>query len=88
MLKKNFSVQLLEKAFDALRASFLQEDKNHQKDEKLPKKPWKFYKRMFFLKEEQENTKVAFTSEERETMITFYQHNSALLNHGILQYRD
>ena len=38
-------------------------------------------------KDEQTNTKVAFTSEEQETMIAFYQNSPALWNHAMLDYR-
>ena len=44
------SIQFLEKAFHALRASFLREHKKYQKEGKLPNKAWKFYETMFFLK--------------------------------------
>ena len=31
---------------------------------------------------------MAFTSEERGTLITFYQTNPALRDHGMIEYRD
>ena len=43
-----FSIEILEKAFHALRASFLREHKKHQKEGKLPNKGWKFTKACFF----------------------------------------
>ena len=43
---------------------------------------------MLFLKNESKTSKVAFTSEERKTLITFYQINPALWNHGMTEYRD
>ena len=46
------------------------------------------YESMLFLKNEGKTSKVAFISEERETLITFYQTNPALWNHGMIEYRD
>ena len=43
---------------------------------------------MLFLKNEPKANKVAFTSEERETLTTFYQTNTALWDHGMIEYRD
>ena len=43
---------------------------------------------MLFLKNEPKTSKVAFISEERKTLITFYQINPALWNHGMIEYRD
>ena len=51
-----FSVEILEKAFHTLRASFLREHKKYQKEEKLPNKGWKFYESMPFLKNEPKNS--------------------------------
>ena len=85
---KKFSVEILEKAFYALRVSFLREHKRYQKEGKLPNKGWKFYESMLFLKNEPKTNKVALTSEEHETFITFYQTNPALWNHGMIEYRD
>ena len=47
-----FSIEILEKAFHALRASFLREHKKFQKEGKLRNKGWKFYESMLFLKSE------------------------------------
>ena len=69
-----------------MRASFLREHKKYQRDGKLPKKPSMFCESMLVIIEKQTNTKIAFTSEERETRITFYQNNLALWNHGMLEY--
>ena len=77
-----FSIEILEKACHALRARFLREHKKYQEEGKLPHKGWKFYESMLFLK------KVALTSEERETLIKFYQKNPALWNHGMMDHRD
>ena len=44
---RKFSIEILEKAFHALRASFLREHKEYQKEGKLPNKSWKFYKSIF-----------------------------------------
>ena len=38
--------------------------------------------RMLFFKNELKTSKKVFTSEKRETLITFYQTNPALWNHG------
>ena len=54
----------------------------------MPNKGWKFYESMLFLKNEPKTNKVAFTSEERETLITFEQTNQALWSHGMIEYRD
>ena len=43
---------------------------------------------MLFLKEEQIVRRAVFTMEEREILITFYQNNPALWNHGMVEYRD
>ena len=85
-----FQLETLEKAFHGLKASFLREFKKFQEGN-LPKKKWKFYDNMLFLKEEQSttiNTKNVFTVDQRETLITFYQNHPALWNHGLNEYRD
>lgn len=82
----NFKIEVLEKVFHGMRASFLREHKKHQEGN-VPKKPWKFYEKMLFLKEGQ-TTKVVFDDEERETLITFFNNNPALWNHGLQEYRD
>ena len=43
---RKFSIEILEKAFHALRASFLREHKKYQKEEKLPNKDSKVYESM------------------------------------------
>ena len=83
-----FSLETLEKAFHSLKASFLREHKKYEKDGKVPTKPWKFYDNMLFLKEEPKNDRISFTTEERETLITFYHTNPPLWNHGLVEYRD
>ena len=83
-----FPIEILEKAFHSLRASFLREYKKYEKDGKVPNKPWTFYENMLFLKEEPKTTRVSFTTEERETFITFYHTNPPLWNHGLADYRD
>ena len=50
--ERKFSIEILEKAFHALKASFLREHKKYQKEEKLPNKGWKLYENMLFLKSE------------------------------------
>ena len=85
---RKFSIEILEKALHALRASFLREHKKYQKEGQLPNKGWKFYESMLFMKNEPNTNKVTFTSEERETLITFYQTNPVLWNHGMIEYRD
>ena len=85
-----FQLETLEKAFHGLKASFLREFKKFQEGN-LPKRKWKFYDSMLFLKEEQTtttNTKNVFTVEQSETLITFYQNHPALRNHGLNGYRD
>ena len=49
---RKFSIEILEKAFHALRASFLREYKKYQKEGKLPNEGWKFYECLLFLKHE------------------------------------
>ena len=49
---RKFLIEILEKAFHAVRASFLRDHKKYQKEEKLPNKGWKFYESVFFLKNE------------------------------------
>ena len=83
-----FPIEILEKAFHSLRASFLREYKKYEKDGKVPNKPWKFYENMLFLKEKPKTTRVPFTTEEPETLITFYHTNPPLWNHGLADYRD
>ena len=77
-----FPIEILEKAFHSLRASFLREYKKYEKDGKVPNKPF------LFLKKEPKTTRVSFTTEERETLITFYHTNPPLWNHGLADYRD
>ena len=86
-LEGKFQIELLEKVFHGLRTSFLREFKKY-KEGNLPKKPWKFYKSMLFFKEEQVVRRAVFSMEEREILITFYQNNPALWNHGMVEYRD
>ena len=85
-----FQLETLEKAFHGLKASFLREFKKFQEGN-LPKRKWKFYDSVLFLKEEQTtptNTKNVLSVEQRETLITFYQNHPALWNHGLNGYRD
>ena len=44
--------------------------------------------RMLFFKNQIKTSKVAFTSEKREALITFYQTNPGLWNHGMIKYKD
>ena len=85
---RKFSIEILQKAFHASRASFLREHKKYQKVGKLPNKDWKLYESMLFLKYKPKTNKVACTSEEHETLTTFYQTNPALWNHGMIEYGD
>ena len=57
---RKFSIDILKKAFHALRASFLREYKKYQKEKKLPNKGWKFYKSMLFLKNEPKTSEKFF----------------------------
>ena len=50
--ERKFSIEILEKAFHALKTSFLQEHKKYQKKGKLPNKGWKLYESMLYLKNE------------------------------------
>ena len=43
---RKFSIEILEKLFEALRASFLREHKKYQKQGKLPNKGWESYESM------------------------------------------
>ena len=43
---RKFSIEILEKVFPALRASFLREYKKYQKQGKLPNKGWESYESM------------------------------------------
>ena len=47
-----FSIEILEKAIHALKASFLRKHKKFQKEGKLRNKGWKFYESMLFWKSE------------------------------------
>ena len=88
---KKFSIEILEKGFHAefsCRVSFLREHKKYQKEGELTNKGWKFYECMLFLKNKPITSKLAFANEERQTIITFYQTNPALQNHGMIEYRD
>ena len=82
-----FTIEALERTFHSLKAGFTRESKKYG-DENEPKKPWKFYKKMLFLKEEAKIARVQFTTAERETVIDFYQSNPPLWNHGIEAYRN
>ena len=73
--------------FHGLRASYLREHKKY-KDGNLPKKTWKFYESMLFLSENGPMQKAVFTTEEREILITVYEANPALWNHGMVEYCD
>ena len=85
---RKFSIEILEKALHALKASFLREHKKYQKEGQLPNKGWKYHESMLFMKKEPKTNKVAFTSEERETLIASYQTNPGLWKHGMIDYRD
>ena len=76
---RKFSIEILENALHALRANFLREHKKYQKEGQLPNKGWKFYESMLFMKNKPKTNKVAFTSEERETLTTFYQKNPSVI---------
>ena len=76
-----FSIEFLEKVFHGLRASYLREHKKY-KDGNLLKKTWKSYESMLFLSENGPMQKAVFTTEERD-LITFYEANPALWNHGM-----
>ena len=54
-----FQIESLEKAFHGLWTSFLREFKKYNEGNS-PKKPWKFYKSMLFLKEEQAVRRAVF----------------------------
>ena len=84
-----FQIDWLEKTFHGLRSSFLREFKK-TKEEKYSKKPWKFYKSMLFLKEEQiaAMKRAVFSMEERAILITFYRVNPALWNYRLDEYSD
>ena len=60
-----FSIEILEKVFHGLRASYLREHKKY-KDGNLPKQTWKFYETMLFLSENGPMQKAVFTTEERD----------------------
>ena len=72
-----FSIEILEKVFHGLRASYLREHKTY-KYGKLPKKTWKFYESMLFLSENGPKQKAVFTTEERDSLITLYEASPAL----------
>ena len=46
------------------------------------------YESMPFLRENGPMQKPVFTTEEREILITFYEANPALRNHGMVEYHD
>ena len=79
---RKFSIEILETAFDTLRATFLRE---HTKSimislkRKIAEQRLEIL-RMLFFKNELKTSKKVFTSEKRETLITFYQTNPALWN--------
>ena len=72
-----FCIEILEKVFHGFRASYLREHKKY-KDVNLLKKTWKFYESMLFLSENGPKQKAVFTTEERESLITFYEASPAL----------
>ena len=73
--------------FHGLRANYFREHKKY-KDFNLPRKTWKFCESMLFLSGTGPMQKAVFTTEEREILITFYEANPALWNHGMVEYRD
>ena len=52
---KKFSIKILERAFHAVRDTFLREHKKYQKEGKVPNEGWKFYECIFFMKNEPKN---------------------------------
>ena len=87
LFDNKYTDAFLEKNFHALRTAFNRESKKYK--EKEPKKKWKFFGQMAFLKEELEKEKkVTFELEERETLIDFYSSNPPLWNHHLPEYRD
>ena len=86
---RKLSMEILEKAFQALRASFLRQHKKYY-DKFEKENCWTKVGNSTnaFFKNKLKTSKVAFTSEKCETLITFYQTNPALWNHGMIEYRD
>ena len=88
LFEGKFTDAFLDKSFHALRTAFGRELKKYK--EKEPKKKWKFFDQLSFLKEEFEKIekKITFDVDERETLIDFFNSNSPLWNHHLTEYRD
>ena len=89
LFKGKYTIETLEKTFHSLRTCMNREIKK-EIDGNPPKKKWKFYDDLEFLKTELSAPKKKLNFEEFdvETLIDFYQSNPPLWNHNLAEYRD
>ena len=79
--ENKYTEDVLEKIFHSLRTSMLREVN--------PKKIWKFFDDMEFLRGDLNKKKgVQFEVDELERIIDFYRENASLWNHHLNEYRD
>ena len=79
--ENKYTEDVLEKIFHSLRTSMLREVN--------PKKIWKFFDDMEFLRGDLNKKKgVQFGVDELERIIDFYRENASLWNHHLNEYRD
>ena len=83
------TMEVLEKTFHSLRTCMSREIKKENESDP-PKKKWKFYEDMVFLKEEisMPRKKLNFEATDIEMLINYYQLNPSLWNHNLVEYRD
>ena len=88
LFEQKYTEELLEKTFHALRTAYVREVKKYK--DKSPKKKWKFYDDLEFLKDEidKSSKRNVFDVDEKETLIDFFKSHPALWNHHNAEYRD
>ena len=84
-----YTIEVLEKTFNSLRTCFSREVKK-ESDGNPPKRKWKFYEDLEFLKVELtvSKKKLNFEGIDIKTLINFYHSNPSLWNHNLAEYRD
>lgn len=88
LFDQKYSADFLEKNFHNLRTAFTREYRKIAAGQE-PKRIWRFYQQLEFLKEEIDRPKKPnFDIDERETLIDFFKLHPSLWNHNMPDYRD
>jgi len=88
LFEQKYTEELLDKTFHALRTAYVRELRKYK--DKSPKKKWKFFDDLEFLKDELEKPpkRNVFAVDEKETLIDSFKSHPALWNHHHADYRD